>query len=181
MCGSLVFKFTDIHNVSRTLLPQASLILNCQQRSDIFSHIEQVLSVTLKETEVVQRVRRAFTSAQGSGVQKNANAKMSPSFRRLVSTFSWTDSFRALHPNQDVFSHYYSNNHQGVGATRIDRMYHCGQIKILRAEYIPIAFSDHMGLRIDVNVPSTFSHLKVPQSLPLFKANPDIVKSCRFK
>ena len=112
---------------------------------------------------------------------KNANAKISPSFRRLVSTFSWTDSFRALHPNQDVFSHYYSNNHQGVGATRIDRMYHCGQIKILRAEYIPIAFSDHMGLRIDVNVPSTFSHLKVPQSLPLFKANPDIVKSCRFK
>ena len=57
---------------------------------------------------------------------RNPEQKMSPCFKRLVSAFSWLDSYRSLHPDQQVFSRYYNNDHHGDGATRIDRMYHVG-------------------------------------------------------
>ena len=56
---------------------------------------------------------------------RNAQTKMSPSFKTLVSAFSLTDSFRCLHPKKVQFSRYYSNSQQGEGASRIDRCYHC--------------------------------------------------------
>ena len=46
---------------------------------------------------------------------KNAPQKMSPSLKRLVRTFSWTDSFRSVHPNSLIFSRYYDHNKYGEG------------------------------------------------------------------
>ena len=112
---------------------------------------------------------------------KNPLSKMSPSFKRLVSVFSLQDSFRLLHPNEMVYSRYYSNDHHGEGATRIDRMYHSGDIEVLRADYVPVALSDHLGLIIDIRVPANFSSLMSPSSRPLFKANPEVVRSKSFQ
>ena len=53
---------------------------------------------------------------------KNPQVKMSPSCRNLVQSFSWSDSYRKLHPKTVQFSRYQSVD--GDGATRIDRSYH---------------------------------------------------------
>ena len=68
---------------------------------------------------------------------RNPETKVSAYFKRLVSTFSWIDSYRSLHPGRQTFSRYYSNDHHGEGATRIDRMYHEGNMEIMEAEYEP--------------------------------------------
>ena len=69
-------------------------------------------------------------------------AKMSPSLKRLTPTFNWKDSYRHLHPSDTQYSRYFENT-RGEGATRIDRCYHYGDIKINKASYKPVAFSDH--------------------------------------
>ena len=55
-------------------------------------------------------------------------------------------------PVFEAFSHYYNQ-----GATRIDRQYHWGEISIKKSEYIPVAFSDHLGLFTEVTVPFSIS------------------------
>ena len=79
---------------------------------------------------------------------KNPSSKHSKSLQRLVKNFAWTDSFKKLHPDSQQFSRYYDNTAQGEGATRIDRMYHYGQLQIIEASYVGVAFSDHLYLII---------------------------------
>ena len=44
---------------------------------------------------------------------KNPNQKMFPLLKRLVSNFSWTDSFRSLHPTSATFTRYYEYSKHG--------------------------------------------------------------------
>ena len=111
----------------------------------------------------------------------NVSSKMSPSLKKLIKNFSWVDSFRSLHPQDLEYSHYYDNAVHGQGATRIDRMYHHGEIIIIKAEYVPVPFSDHFGLVITISVPECLSRLASPKSKPLFKANPDVVTDSLFQ
>ena len=74
---------------------------------------------------------------------KNPQSKMSPSFKNLVNAFAWKDSYRYLHPKAKQYSRYYINDHQGEGASRIDRSYHWGSLEVQQAEYLSISFSDH--------------------------------------
>ena len=75
----------------------------------------------------------------------NSESKMSPCLRRLEKTFTLKDSYRALHPDSNVFSSYYTRGGAGeIGASRIDRCYHWGNIDVLEASYQSVAFSDHM-------------------------------------
>ena len=101
-------------------------------------------------------------------------AKMSPTFQRVVSTFSLVDSFRMLYPTVKQFSRYYSSG-QGQGATRIDRCYHYGDVKIKSAKYIPIAFSDHQAHVITIELPDPFSRLLCPESKPSFRIKAEVV------
>ena len=71
-------------------------------------------------------------------------SKMSPSLSRLQRTFDMSDSFRILHPSTETFSHYYHTVQLGTGATRIDRAYCWGDVPVVTAIYLPLAFSDHM-------------------------------------
>ena len=80
-------------------------------------------------------------------------SKMSPTFKRLVKSFKWTDSFRTLHPHAVQYSRYYSST-RGDGATRIDRCYHHGDLDISSATYLPLAFSDHHAHVCGVHHPS---------------------------
>ena len=70
-----------------------------------------------------------------------------------MSNFGWKDSYQTLHPDEEQYSQYYSNQ-RGQGASRIDGSYHVGDIGIKTAEYIPIAFSDHMAYRIVLKSPN---------------------------
>ena len=110
-----------------------------------------------------------------SDSNRNANTKMSPSFKTLVTSFSWQDSYRVLFPRTVQYSRVYSNALQGEGASRIDRCYHWGELAVQEAEYHPISFSDHLSLRIVYTVPSSVSHKVAPQARPHFKIPPDIV------
>ena len=111
---------------------------------------------------------------------KNPAQKMSPSLKRLVKNFSWNDSFRSLHPNSAVFSHYYGSDFHGEGATRIDREYNWGNMVIVEAKYVGLAFSDHLALVIKLKLPESFSRLLCPRSKPQFKAKPEVVRDKVF-
>ena len=107
-------------------------------------------------------------------------SKMSPSFKRLVKCFNWTDSFRSIHPNNVQFSRYYSNT-RGDGATRIDRCYHYGDIKVNEAKYLPLAFSDHHAHVVTIILPDPFSRLLCPRSIPMFRIKAEVVQDPLFQ
>jgi hypothetical protein len=98
---------------------------------------------------------------------KHSGTKMSPTFKRLVHSFNWVDSFRVLHQSDIQFSRYYTSV-RGEGASRIDRCYHYGDIKVISVSYLPLAFSDHHAHV----VPGVHPHSESKQKLyriPSFK------------
>ena len=114
---------------------------------------------------------------------KNPSQKVSSSLKRLVKAFSWFDSYRHLYPDARVFSRYYENKTFGDGATRIDRQYVWGQIQIIEAKYVGVAFSDHQALIVKIKLPQeTFSlGMQYPKARLRFKANPDVVRDPIFQ
>jgi hypothetical protein len=112
---------------------------------------------------------------------RNPESKMSPCLKRLVHNFSWQDSFSVLHPNISTFSHYYGNQRIGVGATRIDRSYNYGDLVIIQAEYVSVAFSDHLAYIVTIKVPTSLTKLICPKNRPLFKIKPETAKDSEFQ
>ena len=96
---------------------------------------------------------------------------MSNGLSRLVKLGDWQDSFRTLYPTSETFSRYYENN-RAEGATRIDRNYHFGEMRIVEAKYLPIAFSDHFSLVVKIALPETLGRAVCPKSRPTFKLTP---------
>ena len=84
-------------------------------------------------------------------------------------------------PAANIFSRYYNINDKDVGATRIDRMYHHGNIDIIDANYVSASFSDHHSLVVKVRLPDLFSRLLSPKTKPFFKARPEVVRDPLFK
>ena len=113
--------------------------------------------------------------ANNNDATKNASSKNSPCLKRLIKNFSWQDSYRTLHPLSKCFSRYYDSSLHGEGATRIDRSYHYGELEIVKADYIGVAFSDHFSYVVKVKMPGLFSRLVCPKSKPLFKSKPDVI------
>ena len=107
-------------------------------------------------------------------------AKLSPCLARLVNTFSQVDSFRSLYPHSKTYSRFYRSAGGEVGGSRIDRSYHWGNITILEAEYISVAFSDHFAYIVKMTFPN-MSKLLPPQTRPLFKTSPEVVHDKLFK
>ena len=108
-------------------------------------------------------------------------AKMSPSLSRLINIFDLEDSFRKLHPNIKTFSHYYHTVQLGAGATRIDRAYCWGDLKVIEAKYLPIAFSDHMAYVVSLSLPTPQARILSPRSRPLFKIRPEVICDTIFQ
>ena len=100
-------------------------------------------------------------------------SKISPTLSRLVKSFGWKDSFRICNGNIKHFSHYYTSGDQ-VGATRIDREYMWGEVEVLKSEYIPCAFSDHLGLLSEVKVTSISSKKISPRGSPFLKIRDEV-------
>ena len=112
---------------------------------------------------------------------RNPESKISPSLKHLIKTFSWHDSYRTLYPSTQCFSRYYGNDRHGEGATRIDRNYHYGSIKLVEVKYCSIAFSDHMGLIVTIKLPDPLAKILSPKSRPLFKTKPEVISDKLFQ
>ena len=91
------------------------------------------------------------------------------------------DSFRELSPATDIYSRYYTCPLAGPGASRIDRCYHWGLLSPVMAEYIPMAWSDHMAHIITFSLPSSVSRALSPRARPLFKIKPEVIKDPTFQ
>ena len=111
----------------------------------------------------------------------NPEAKMSPCLKRLEKTFSLNDSYRAIHPVTETFSRYYSRGGGEIGASRIDRSYHWGDITVEEAGYSSIAFSDHMAHILKIILPENAGYNCSPRSRPFFKTSPEVVMDETFK
>ena len=111
----------------------------------------------------------------------NSESKMSPSLKRLISTFSLVDSYRSLYPHTVSYSRYYSRGGGEVGASRIDRSYHWGELQVAESEYEAVAFSDHFAHIVTVKLPDNMGHSISPRSRPFFKVSPEIVMDDVFR
>ena len=111
----------------------------------------------------------------------NPTPKMSPSLAKMVKTFDMKDCFRNLYPNSKTYSHYYHTTHLGEGATRIDRSYSWGNIKVLEAKYEPLAFSDHMAYIVSYILPTASSRMFSPKARPMFKVRPEVINDRVFQ
>ena len=110
----------------------------------------------------------------------NPDSKKSPCLARLVRTYNMIDSYRAVHPHKKEYSRYYTGAGGQVGASRIDRSYHWGNIKIIEASYISVAFSDHFAYLVKISLPC-INKILPPQSRPSFKISPEVVHDEQFK
>ena len=111
--------------------------------------------------------------------KKYPENKLSPTCKLLVNSFTWSDSYRTLHPRAEQFSRYQSANSEG--ATRIDRAYHWGEIKVTEAAYYSISFSDHLILKISYILPHDLDRHLTPQTKPSLKIPPGVVKDDIFQ
>ena len=121
------------------------------------------LSRNKRETFCSETIPQLLTNRKGSGevggdwncilsnedCTKYPEAKKSPCLKRVVNLFNMTDSFRYLHPGDEVFSRYYGRAGQ-EGATRIDRSYHWGEVRPVEAKYQSVAFSDHLAYIVEI-------------------------------
>ena len=107
--------------------------------------------------------------------------KMSKCLQRLVNLRNWNDSYRCLYPQKLEFSRYYENS-RAEGASRIDRCYHFGDnVTVKKAKYIPVAFSDHFSLVVDLNISGHSKSFISPKCRPLFKMKPEVILDKEFK
>ena len=105
---------------------------------------------------------------------------MSKGLKRLIKLKSWQDSFRSLYPTSESFSRYYENS-RAEGATRIDRNYHFGGVKVVEAKYLPIAFSDHFAHVVKISLPEPLDRILGPKSRPTFKLRPEVIMDKLFQ
>ena len=147
------------------------------QRENFISEIIPMFLVNRKDCGILGGDFNCITNREDC--TKNPESKMSPSLKRLISTFRLCDTFRYLHPATKSFSRYYARQGQ-EGATRIDRSYHWGEMTPVAAWYESIAFSDHMVYNVKLTLPS-ITKLTTPKSKPFFKTKPEVVKDVWFK
>ena len=117
----------------------------------------------------------------------NHESKHSPSLKRMINVFHLTDTYRSLHKGTKAFSRFYNRNRRGggnqteVGASRIDRSYFWGGVKVEEASYISVAFSDHLAYVTKLSVPENQQKMLSPKVRPCFKTSPDVVQDQMFK
>ena len=66
--------------------------------------------------------------------------KMSKCFKKLINIYRMSDCYRQLYPHSKQFSRYYIWKGK-EGATRIDRCYTWGNVKVTQADYLAVSLS----------------------------------------
>ena len=177
--GRVIFFDVNEMTFGNVYLPSGNDPENKIKREDYCGKVIPQLLVNTKSDGVIGGDWNCIVS--NLDATKNQSNKMSGCLKRVINNFEWVDSFRNLHPNQKIFSRYYDHHIAGDGATRIDRSYHYGRVKIVQAKYVGVAFSDHFSLIISMKVPEMLSKLQCPRNRPLFKAKPNVVTDPIFK
>ena len=113
----------------------------------------------------------------------NPDQKISRNLGNLAKTFNWEDCFRLLFPKVKTFSHVYKR--QGIGglqegASRLDRAYKWGKVKVIEANYVPVAFSDHWMHQVKVRLQENPGQQEIFFK-PFFKVSPELAKEELFK
>ena len=106
-------------------------------------------------------------------------SKMSPCLKRLCKAYNWKDSHRINYPDAKEFSHYYEAG-SVQGATRIDRQYNWGLTSIISSEYIPVSFSDHFALLVNVSHHTTSPRQNLPRVSKHFKIRDEVASDQKF-
>ena len=73
--------------------------------------------------------------------------------QKLINLHKMSDSYMHIYPHSKQFSRYYVWKGK-EGATRIDRCYSWGNIRVHEAEYLAVSFSDHLAHVITFDTPS---------------------------
>ena len=85
----------------------------------------------------------------------NPDQKMSECLKKLIKLYGLKDAYRQLYPHSKQYSRYYIS--KGVkGATRIDRAYVWGNVKVREAEYVGTSFSDHYSHVVTIENPAFY-------------------------
>ena len=79
--------------------------------------------------------------------------KMSKCFKKLINIYRMSDCYRQLYPHSKQYSRYYIWKGK-EGATRIDRCYTWGSVKVTQAEYLAVSFSDHLAHIVTFDTPT---------------------------
>ena len=111
---------------------------------------------------------------------KSPESRVSPACKSLVAAFEWTDSYRDIYPTTLQYSRHMTHAHHGHGATRLDRAYHWGEIKVNQVDYLSISFSDHLSLVTKYKLPKSLQRHLAPRNRPAFKISPSVVKDELF-
>ena len=67
------------------------------------------------------------------------------------------------------------------GATRIGRNYHFGEVKVVEAKYLPLAFSDHFAHIVKISLPEPLARILSPRSRPTFKLRAEVIMEELFQ
>ena len=78
---------------------------------------------------------------------------MSKCFKKLINIYRMCDCYRQLYPHSKQFSRYYIWKGK-EGATRIDRCYAWGNVRVTQAEYLAVSFSDHLAHIVKFDTPA---------------------------
>ena len=173
--------FFDISGMTfgNIYFPSGTDALSRSGRETFCSETLPRLLVNCKEVGIFGGDFNCITKAEDS--THNSEAKMSPSLRRLLPTFSMIDTYRYLFPDTSCYSRYYSRGGGEVGASRIDRSYLWGNATILESEYEAVAFSDHFAHIVKILPPDQIKFSVSPRSRPFFKTSPELVMDEVFK
>ena len=112
-----------------------------------------------------------------------AENKISQNLQNLTRIKKLKDTFRQMHPSSRSYSHFYNWNSGGTlrqGASRIDRSYAWGGLKILKASYLSTAYSDHFLHLVKINTP-TPSQNRNKTFKPYYKMSKEILEELEFK
>ena len=170
--GRAIFFNIEDFTTGNVYLPSGTDAVSRRAREDYCSETLPQLLVNRRVTGILGGDFNCITKP--IDCTHHPEAKHSPCLTRLINTFSLVDSFRSVSPSSKTYSHYYTRVGGQVGATRIDRSYHWGNIIIEDASYMSVAFSDHFAMIIRMTVPE-ISRLLPPLSRPLFKISPEVV------
>ena len=175
----IVFDISDV-TFANVYLPSGNDSVMRNLREDYLSLSIPQLLINRKDNGCIGGDWNCIT--EDFDATKNHAQKRSPSLKRVINTFSWSDSYRQLHKNKIIYSRYYANNLHGNGATRIDRQYSWGKdIQIVSAIYTSVAFSDHLAQIYTMTTPASIHKLMSPKHKPLFKSKPEVITDTIFK
>ena len=118
-------------------LPSGSDAPSKSKRENYFGEIIPQLMIRRLEQGAAGGDLNSIISLNDSN--KNPESRISPLCQNLVKALERSDSYRELYPRTTQYSRHMTHANHGHGATRLDRAYHWGEIKVSQVDYLIIS------------------------------------------